>query len=65
MLSEEEGKERFEDADENGDGVVTWAEYLSDSYGIDSDEDPAKISLEIKDGEDEVSVCCIHHIFKK
>lgn len=54
MLSEEEAKERFEDADENGDGVVTWSEYLSDSYGIDSEEDPTKLSLEVKDGEEEV-----------
>lgn len=54
MLSEEEAKERFEDADENDDGVVTWSEYLSDSYGIDSEEDPAKLSFEVKDGEEEL-----------
>lgn len=39
MLSEEEAKERFEETDENGDGVVTWSEYLSDYYGIESGED--------------------------
>lgn len=40
MLSEEESQERFEDADDNEDGVVTWSEYIADSYGINgSDED--------------------------
>lgn len=42
MLSEEEAKERFEETDENGDGVVTWSEYLSDYYGIESDENNIK-----------------------
>lgn len=37
MLSEEESNERFEDADENEDGKVTWEEYKADSYGIDDD----------------------------
>jgi hypothetical protein len=35
MLSEEESAERFEDADENEDGKVTWEEYKADSYGMD------------------------------
>ncbi|XP_063242709.1 reticulocalbin-2 [Bacillus rossius redtenbacheri] len=44
MLSEEESEDRFEDADENEDGVVTWQEYISDSYGIqDSDEEDNEI----------------------
>lgn len=38
MLSEEEAAERFEDADENNDHLVTWKEYLSDTYGVDSSE---------------------------
>lgn len=37
MLSEEESNERFEDADENEDGKVTWEEYKADSYGIEDD----------------------------
>jgi hypothetical protein len=39
MLSEEESAERFEDNDENGDGRVTWKEYLSDTFGVGSDEE--------------------------
>lgn len=40
MLSEEESAERFEDADENEDGKVTWEEYKVDAYGMDgSDEE--------------------------
>lgn len=43
MLSEEESQDRFEDADENEDGKVTWQEYVADSYGInDDDEDNIK-----------------------
>lgn len=39
MLSEEESNDRFEDADENEDGKVTWAEYVADSFGIHNDDD--------------------------
>lgn len=39
MLSEEESAERFEDADENEDGKVTWEEYKADSYGLDGNDD--------------------------
>ncbi|XP_046385127.1 reticulocalbin-2 isoform X1 [Ischnura elegans] len=40
MLSDEEAKERMEDADENEDGKVSWVEHVADSYGPDrSDED--------------------------
>lgn len=45
MLSEEEANERLEDADENGDGIVTWSEYLSDAYGVE-DENQISISEE-------------------
>lgn len=39
MLSEEEARERLEDADEDNDGKVTWEEYVADAYGMgDSDE---------------------------
>jgi hypothetical protein len=55
MLSEEESQDRFEDADENEDGVVTWSEYIADSYGIsDSDEDN-DVSNEDKSEENKVS----------
>ncbi|XP_014256660.1 reticulocalbin-2 [Cimex lectularius] len=37
MLSEEESNDRFEDADENNDGKVSWEEYKSDVYGSDED----------------------------
>lgn len=46
MLSEEEAKDRLEDADENNDGIVTWQEYLADTYGIDSTENTIDIGNE-------------------
>ncbi|XP_046990151.1 reticulocalbin-2 [Schistocerca americana] len=39
MLSEEDANDRFEDADENEDGKVTWAEYAADSFGLGANED--------------------------
>lgn len=45
MLSEEESQDRFEDTDENEDGKVTWEEYLTDTFGVSSNE--------IGDGEEE------------
>ncbi|XP_031344194.1 reticulocalbin-2-like [Photinus pyralis] len=47
MLSKEEADEHLEDADDNGDGKVSWAEYLTDSYGSDADdEDSFKLDKE-------------------
>ncbi|RZF32957.1 hypothetical protein LSTR_LSTR000827 [Laodelphax striatellus] len=48
MLSEEESAERFEDADENEDGKVTWEEYKADSFGDENGLHSAE------DGDDEV-----------
>lgn len=39
MLSEEEARDRLEDSDDNGDGMVTWEEYISDAYGMEGNED--------------------------
>ncbi|MCL4110292.1 UNVERIFIED_CONTAM: hypothetical protein GTU68_006569 [Idotea baltica] len=39
MLSEEESEERMEEVDEDEDGVVTWEEYISETYGIKDPED--------------------------
>lgn len=50
MLSEEEAKERMEDADENNDGMITWEEYISDAYGIDG------LSQELSDEEENAQV---------
>lgn len=50
MLSEEEATERLEDADADNNGIITWNEYLADTYGIDSDED----SLNIADDNEQV-----------
>lgn len=52
MLSEEEAKERFEESDQNGDGLVTWSEYLFDSYGVDEDEN----TIPKSDGSEEDQV---------
>lgn len=37
MLSEEEANERFEDADDDSNGYVTWLEYAKNSFGDDTD----------------------------
>lgn len=56
LLSEEESQDRFEDADENEDGVVTWSEYIADSYGISGNDDD--VSVEDKSEENKVSYLC-------
>ena len=38
-LSEEESKEKLQEVDLNRDGEVTWAEYVSETYGVESEED--------------------------
>ncbi|CAG4972682.1 unnamed protein product [Colias eurytheme] len=38
-LSREEAEERMSEADEDRDGTVTWAEYLRDSFGVDTEEE--------------------------
>lgn len=40
MLSKEESAERFEEADEDGDELVSWTEHLRETYGVD---DPADL----------------------
>lgn len=37
MLTEEESADRFEDADENEDGKVTWEEYRADAFGSEEE----------------------------
>ena len=54
MLSEEESNERFEDADENEDGKVTWEEYKADSYGIEDDSGEENI---IQSSEEDTVSC--------
>lgn len=46
MLSKEEAEEHLEDADENGDGRITWAEYISDAYGSDETDEALLIDKE-------------------
>jgi hypothetical protein len=58
MLSEEESQDRFEDADENEDGVVTWSEYIADSYGINGNDEDSDVSDENKSEENKVSYLC-------
>lgn len=60
MLSEEEAKERFEDTDSNSDGAITWAEYLSDYYGVDQEEDV----LPKPEGEEEEQVLKTYYLIK-
>ena len=38
MLSEEESKERLQEVDDNEDGLVSWKEYVEETYGLDSDD---------------------------
>jgi hypothetical protein len=58
MLSVEESQDRFEDADENEDGVVTWSEYIADSYGINGNDEDNDVSVEDKSEENKVSCLC-------
>ncbi|KAJ8669614.1 hypothetical protein QAD02_000873 [Eretmocerus hayati] len=44
MLSDEESKDRLEDADSNEDGKITWEEIVHDTYG----SDPEDLALEDK-----------------
>ena len=44
-LSQEESTERFQDADENKDGFVTWDEYQSEEFDID----PANLEEDLKE----------------
>ncbi len=46
-LSEEEAQERFEDADLDKDGKVTWKEQLQDSFGDESEFDETSSEDEI------------------
>ncbi|XP_026322973.1 reticulocalbin-2 isoform X6 [Hyposmocoma kahamanoa] len=38
-LSREEAQERLKDSDTNNDQILTWAEYLQDTFGVDTDEE--------------------------
>ncbi|KAL0894389.1 hypothetical protein ABMA27_013011 [Loxostege sticticalis] len=38
-LSQEEAVERMSEVDDNRDGVVSWAEYLQDAFGVDTEEE--------------------------
>ena len=46
MLSEEESAERMDDVDEDEDGYVTWAEYISETYGINDPDDQKLLEKE-------------------
>lgn len=53
-LLEEESTDRFEDVDQNADDVVTWQEYYSDTYGMDSeDEEEDRLALPDANKEEE------------
>lgn len=38
MLDEEDAREEFEDADEDNDGKISWADYLQNHYGYDDEQ---------------------------
>lgn len=42
-LSDEEAEERFEEADQNEDGNITWKEQLFDSFGEEGGFDETNI----------------------
>lgn len=46
MLTQEEAEERMQDVDTNGDGKVTWDEYVSDTYGVGEDSEQQEIEEE-------------------
>uniref|UniRef100_A0A1L8DJD2 Reticulocalbin-3 n=2 Tax=Nyssomyia neivai TaxID=330878 RepID=A0A1L8DJD2_9DIPT len=43
QLSQEEADERFLDVDENNDRLVSWEEYVKDTYGMRTDHEDNKI----------------------
>ena len=43
-LSKEESEERFEDNDEDENGIITWLEYKRAEFDLDDDEDYATIA---------------------
>lgn len=38
-LSKEEAQERLKDSDTNNDQILTWHEYLQDTFGVDTDDE--------------------------
>uniref|UniRef100_A0A183BU04 Reticulocalbin-3 n=1 Tax=Globodera pallida TaxID=36090 RepID=A0A183BU04_GLOPA len=43
-LDQEETKERFDEIDEDKDGVITWTEYTQEAFGVsDSGDEPQKL----------------------
>lgn len=63
-LAEEEAMDRFEDADEDKDYRVTWREYLQNTYGMDSEEDLSKNSLDSFDDVPDQLVADDRELFK-
>jgi hypothetical protein len=49
MLSEEESKERFQEVDANEDGLVSWPEYVEETFGINADQ----IAIPLQDLEEQ------------
>ncbi|XP_055709640.1 reticulocalbin-2 [Phlebotomus papatasi] len=39
MLSQEEANDRFQDVDADNNGLVTWNEYLKDTYGMETENE--------------------------
>ena len=57
MLSKEESSERFEEADEDENGYLTWQEHVKETYGID---DPSAIDTTMMpEGDDTTRVSYI------
>lgn len=45
-LSEEEAEDRFEDLDEDHDDKISWAEYVKDVFGMDSEDGERRNTLD-------------------
>lgn len=48
-LSEEEAEDRFDDLDENSDEKLSWAEYVKDVYGMESEDGVRRNTLDDKE----------------
>jgi hypothetical protein len=42
-LDQEETKERFDEIDANKDGIVIWAEYIQEAFGVNPEDEAEKI----------------------
>jgi len=63
-LSEEDSVDRFEDADEDDNGFVSWEEYKADEYDFDDDQDMKEALADPDTAEEWKLMQEDHYLFK-